>query len=969
MDRERYKRVDQILQEALSHSPDSLESFLEKACAGDDDLRREVASLIAHERQAGSLMNPPVPLAIVAHQAEEQDFSGHTLSHYRIVKKIGEGGMGVVYRAEDVRLKRTVAVKILPADRVSDAQRKRRFVKEARAASALKHPNIVTIYEIDQTEGVDFIVMEYVAGQTLDRQIPRKGMPSGRVLELGIQMADALAAAHSAGVIHRDLKPSNVIVSDSGQAKILDFGLAKLVERAEVDPQGDSPADMPESSLHTGEGMILGTVAYMSPEQAQGKKVDARSDIFSFGAVLYEMVTGRRAFEGDSAASTLAAIVRDEPKPLCEIVPAVPADFDKVIRRCLRKDPDRRFQAISDVRVELQEVKEELESGLETDQPPSGARKPLWIAAAAVLIGLLVVAAWWLLRPGGESRPVLIAVPFTTYPGGEVQPTFSPDGNQVAFHWSGEKQDNWDIYVKSVGSEKPLRLTSDPAPEVNASWSPDGSHIAFLRFKDNRFAVYSVPPLGGAERKVYETTYVLKPWINGRLLTHTPDSNGFVISERASPDDPNALMLVRLDTGEKVRLTAPPAGFVGDCDPAFSPDGRILTFIRVRAIGSFSDLYRIDLSLDFRPVGEPKTLTDRMPVRFRHFVGHAWSGNGREIIASLERGIGYDFWRISLDDPRRSRRLEFAGQGGVFPAISRSARRMVYVNRQPGPTSTWYLEDSGASTKQAVRTRLFGSSTYETHCRVSPDGEKIAFQSGRSGFMEICTSNSDGSGFLRLTNYNGPHCGSPAWAPDSRSIAYDGRPEGQSEIYVISSEGGQPRRVTNHPADDIMPTWSRNGRWIYFTSNRSGQWQVWKTPSEGGPAIQITHKGGWYAQESLDGKILFFGKPFARAPYVSGVPYAGHPGVYRRPVVGGEEAMFLSDANIEMFAETSKGYYFWTTDRALTFLDSSTGAKRIVAVTDKFPRYYVSVFPDGKRIVYTEGEPGSTDLYLVENFR
>lgn len=952
MNPERYKQVDQILQQALSQPPESLKSFLDQACVGDEALRRDVESLIEHERRAGSSIGSAVSVAIPTHHADEKqrDLAGCNLSHYQVIEKIGEGGMGVVYRAQDTHLKRSVALKLLPADRVSDSERKRRFVKEARAASALNHPNIVTIYDIDQADGVDFIAMEYVPGTTLDRQIPRKGMPIGTVLDLGIQMASGLAAAHSAGIVHRDLKPANAMVSDTGQVKILDFGLAKLGER--------ESADGASSLLGTDEGVILGTVAYMSPEQAQGKKVDARSDVFSFGAVLYEMVTGQMAFDRDSPACTLAAIIRDEPKALGETAPGVPAELEHIIQRCLRKEPERRFQAMADVGVELQELKEGLDSRRQADQQQRRVRSFRWLVPAALFAVLLAWAGWSLLRPKGESKPVLIAAPFTTYPGVEYWPAFSPDGNQVAFSWTGEEGDNLDVYVKSVGSEKPLRLTSDPGLDAHVSWSRDGSHIVFTRWKNSRFAVYTIPPVGGGERKVYESTYVWKPWLNGRYLTSTPDSQGFVISKREAPDDPNSLVLVRLDTGKELKLTSPPTGVVGDVDPAFSPDGRILTFTRVRAIASFNDLYRLDLSGDLRPVGQPQPLTDGVPVKYRNFFGHAWTGNGREIIASLQRGPAvYDFWRIPVEDPRRSTRLEFAGEGGLFPAISGPARRMIYTREQPRATSTWSLEDSTESTKKPGPKRLFGSSQSDTHSRVSPDGAKIAFQSTRSGFAEICVCNSDGSGFVRLTDYHGPLCGSPAWSPDSRWIAYDARPEGQSEIYVISSEGGQPRRITNHPGDDVMPSWSRNGRSIYLTSNRTGSWQVWKMPSGGGEPVQVTKEGGWYAQESLDGKILFLGKALAEL------------GVYRTPVEGGAVTMFLSDANIELFAPATKGYYYWKPDRVLAFLDSVTGAGRIVTAIDQLPAQYLSVFPDGKHILYSQVEQASADLYLVENFR
>src|SRR5262245_38148232 len=294
---------------------------------------------------------------------------GKTISHYRILEKLGEGGMGVVYKARDTHLDRFVAIKVLPAERVADAERKKRFVQEAKTASALNHPNIIHIYDIDQQEGIDFIAMEYVQGRTLDQIIPRHGMRLNEALKTSVQMADALAAAHGVGIVHRDLKPANVMVSESGVVKILDFGLAKLVERTDgSDP--DAKTVQAGSGSQTEEGTILGTVSYMSPEQAEGKKVDARSDIFSFGSVLYEMTTGQKAFRGDSKMSTLAAILNKDPKRVTELTESIPAELERIITRCLRKIPERRWQNVADLKVALEDLKEESDSGrLEASSP------------------------------------------------------------------------------------------------------------------------------------------------------------------------------------------------------------------------------------------------------------------------------------------------------------------------------------------------------------------------------------------------------------------------------------------------------------------------------------------------------------------------------------------------------------------------------------------------------------------------
>jgi eukaryotic-like serine/threonine-protein kinase len=381
---------------------------------------------------------------------------GKTISHYRIVEKLREGGMAEVYRAL-AHLDKAVALKLLPADKVADPERKKRFVQEAKAASALNHPNIITIYDINNDNGADFIAMEFVNGKALDQLLSRKGLRLGEALKYAVQMADALAKAHAAGIVHRDLKPANIIVTELGLVKVLDFGLAKLVEPAEMDSWAETLATKRDEAPSTEAGAIVGTVAYMSPEQAEGKKVDSRSDIFSFGSVLYEMTTGRRAFQRDSKISTLSAILREDPKAASEVAEGTPKELERVIIRCLRKDPERRWQSMADIKVALTEIKEETESGssLKGVEPVASQQRRsrrIWAASlSALLLGIGGAIGWRWIRSSAEySMLPMRTLPFTSYPGQEITPAFSPDGNQVAFAWNGEKGDHDDIYVKLI---------------------------------------------------------------------------------------------------------------------------------------------------------------------------------------------------------------------------------------------------------------------------------------------------------------------------------------------------------------------------------------------------------------------------------------------------------------------------------------------------------------------------------------
>ena len=323
------------------------------------EVRLKVLVFIVHLRHLR-------PIDSLASETLTWAMIGQALGHYRIEAKLGEGGMGVVYRAFDTHLDRPVVIKILRADATTSPERRRRFQQEAKAASALNHPNIVHIYDIGSSGGVDYIAMEFVDGKTLDRIIGKNGLGLKDTLKYAIPVADALARAHAAGIVHRDLKPANIIVGEDGRVRLLDFGLAKLTEMtvdADVDSQAGTATMIAREDFQTEEGTIVGTVAYMSPEQAEGKRVDARSDIFSFGSVLYEMVTGRRPFEGANKISTLAAILQKEPPPVAEVAPDLPAELEKIISRCLRKDLERRAQHADDIKLALEELREDSASG------------------------------------------------------------------------------------------------------------------------------------------------------------------------------------------------------------------------------------------------------------------------------------------------------------------------------------------------------------------------------------------------------------------------------------------------------------------------------------------------------------------------------------------------------------------------------------------------------------------------------
>jgi eukaryotic-like serine/threonine-protein kinase len=883
---------------------------------------------------------------------------GSTLEHYRIESQLGQGGMGVVYRARDSRLDRIVALKVLQPDKVADPARKHRFIQEARAASALNHPNIVTIHDVRSDKGVDFIVMEHITGRTLERVIPSSGMPATQALTYAVQIADALAAAHAAGLVHRDLKPANVMVTDDGRVKILDFGVAKLVE-----PADPSVEETKFAAPVTEDGALVGTPAYMSPEQAERRTVDGRSDIFSLGTILYEMVTGRRPFAGDSWLAVLSAILKDDPTPPAQLA-AIPSPLEQIVLRCLRKDPARRYQTMADLKVALQDAAEE-----------QAVRKPLTASSSwrrwspVALVPLLVgagVLGWWVLRAPESSEP-LRAVPLTSLPGVERYPSFSPDGDRVAFTWTGSGQNNPDIYVQQIGAGSPLRLTTNARSDFNPVWSPDGRWVAFIRGDLSTLSgivangeLRLIPPLGGPERRLSDVR-VRQTVSNPGFLAWCPDSRCLVVTDSPGEGRPDALFVVSLDSGEKRQLTSlePPA--YGDTNPAISPDGRALVFRRNRAFAA-GELHWLALGEGVTADGEPRRLT-LAPLDAAYPV---WMPEGDEILFSAQGSL----WRLPVNGDGTAdgspARLPFVGEDGLMPAVSRPQPgrplRLVYV-RSFDDLNIWRVSTSAPGAPSTSPPVVAISSTRLDHqAHYSPDGTRVAFQSNRSGKDEIWLADPDGGGAVQLTSMGAPVTAHAGWSPDGKSLVFDSNQDGQFEIHVIPAGGGKPQRLTSHPASDHYPSFSRDGRWIYFASNRTGEYQVSKMPANGGDVVQFTRRGGWVAVEAIDGAHAYYTETTGTVPTA----------LWRQPTSGGEPVKVLDAIVQRAFDVVETGIYYIdqpAEDARLRFLDFATGTSTTVAPTLGDVASGLTASPDGRTILYTRRDSSVDDLVLVEDFR
>jgi eukaryotic-like serine/threonine-protein kinase len=879
---------------------------------------------------------------------------GHRLGPYEIAAFLGAGGMGEVYRARDTRLGRDVAIKVLPAERVADEGRRRRFVQEARAASALNHPNIITIHEIESSNGTDFIVMEHVRGQTLGDLIPNEGMRVSEALRVAIPIADALAAAHSAGIVHRDVKPANVMVTREGVVKVLDFGLAKLVAD-ECRAGSDTATTAADAGGLTGTGVIIGTAPYMSPEQGTGRKVDARSDIFSFGAVLYEMLTGRRAFEGNSAAETLAAVVRDQPKAPGELVSGIPAALERLVLQCLHKEPDRRVQHMIDVKVELQAIKEESDSGPALAMSARSGRR-LWLAASLAGILVLAAAGAWLLSRPPLPDPRLVEL--TSMRGIEAFPALSPDGDQVAFVWNGEKLDNFDIYLKMIGNSEVRRLTTDPAPEGAPSWSPDGRQIAFVRGGPAGIRTHVVSPLGGLARKVSDLPVQLAP------PSWSRDGRWLAVARAPSPGEPGleGVYLLPVEGGEPRHFDLP-RGTGTPALPAFSPDGRRIAYLSLAGVGGLrGSVQVVDLGTDLLPSGPPRRLT---PPNVLPESVPAWVRSGRSLVYGDYR-LSRTLWKVGLAGDRPPARIELAGRRVGSPSTTAMRDRLAFVR---------YLFDvhiyrfvPGGPPEPVVASSV----AMDFSADFSPDGRRIAFESERGGEShEIWLADADGSNSVQLTSGPGLSQGTPRWSPDGQRIAFDSQAgDGSFDIWTIGVDGGALFRLTHDPGDENNPSWSRDGRSVYFNATPvDGGTEIWRVPAGGGVAERLTHGGGWRPRESMDGRTLYYSRTGEDSP------------LYALPVAGGSERRLLDCVPGTGFAVGPEGILHTTCVGSSTpdvgrlglhllALDPETGRERSLGTLDwavDWPA--IAVSPDGKTILFTRGVPEGTDLMLIENFR
>ena len=936
MERERWLKIERLYDAALESDASQRSQFLAEACAGDESLRREVEALLAEEEGPGSFLGTPA--LEMAAQAEVRDHTqavdtasqdamrGKTVSHFRIVEKLGRGGMGVVYKAEDTKLSRWAALKFLPEVMMENPEALERFNREAHAASALNHPNICTIYDVDEDGGRPFIVMELLEGQTLRERLQNTkfenrnskfGPGSGlavrgsisssperaplavdELLELAIQIANGLDAAHSKGIIHRDVKPANIWVTTRGEAKILDFGLAKLTwqvakdlsrpgEGGEVTPRpGFSPVESngDESSL-TSPGMTIGTVAYMSPEQARGEEVDSRTDLFSLGAVLYEMATGRQAFGGATSATILTAILRAQPPRPSQVNPALSAELDRIIEQALEKDRNLRYQHTSEFRADLKRLQRDTHStrgpavaavgrgagaglvpvlgpddgvaaGLPRHFENGGVNPPLQIessdsqmfarllrrhkkatlalTAAAMVISAAFIYALYRASIPAPAPPTGLEFTRVTGTGDVQQADISPDGNYVAYvrDTAGQRS----IWLKQLATDSEVqRITLGEGSCRGLAFSRDGRTIYFVRHTFPKVIgdLYEVPTLGGTPRRILSG--ILGP------PAFSPDGQRLAFVGISLGE--SSLLTASLDgSGERVLVSYRQPESIYPPRVAWSPDGKTLAFLHQSS--------RPALTIMAAAGGPARAVAGG---RWASVSDLTWLPGGRHLLVAGGQPTTPQLYEVSLEGGE-ARQITHDFSSYIKVRVSADARTLLALQGQ----TLAAIQAATPGKESEARPLSTGKQSYDGTQGLAwtPDG-KIVYYSCRNGRTDLWEMSGNGSNAQRLTNSNLPSgYAYPAVSPRGGFIAltrYDAN--GNANIWRMDVDGGNLKELTQGWLD-IRPAVSPDGQWVVFTSRQGGSNTLVKVPSEGGRPVQLTDYYSYYPSVSPNGKWI-----------------------------------------------------------------------------------------------------------------
>jgi Tol biopolymer transport system component len=852
--------------------------------------------------------------------------TGTRFDHYEIIAPLGAGGMGEVYLARDTKLERTVALKFLPADVAADRQRMIRFTQEARTASALNHPNIITIYEIGASEATHFIATEFVDGATLRERMRRAPMSTEEALDVAAQVAAALAAAHEAGVIHRDIKPENIMLRRDRLVKVLDFGLAKLIEREDAAPP-DAEARTRHLALTT-PGAVMGTIDYMSPEQARGIALDERTDIWSLGVVLYEMIAGRRPFAGGTTNDVIAAILKTEAPPLTSVADAVPGELRRIAQKALRPRREERYQTVKDLLIDLKSLRRELEFSAHSQRQTGAAamtsradvsapaRSSILAAprfslrhllfALPVALLLLVGATWWLwARRGAPTETFAPAslktaelISWSSAPGeGDSPAAFSPDGKRIAF--SSTQSGTKNIWIKNVASGEAVQVTKDDFVKEYPIWSPDGEEIAFFSTRGGTSGLWRIPELGGQPSLIttlQDAASRPKLWSSRGVIYYESHQNLFSFD---------------LKSGQATQITHLDPDTTDPDSLSISPDETRVAYIK-RAADGTSNLWHVPAG-----GGAAEQLTHDSSEHIRS----VWAHDGKRVLYSANVEGTFQIFAAPLDG-RPPAQLTFGDRGSFVMDVSADGARVLFAS------SVEELDVWGVDVAHAAEFAFTKEISAEMWPAVAPDGKTVAYQAIRnlsqgdkidSGAIMIKATGVDAqpaqlvaNGFL------------PTWSPDGSQLAFLRRSGDTYNLLAIKATGGAERQLT---AGGIPPlnfnllpysrvqvsefSWSPSGGEIAYVSDRSGQNNLWIVSADGSRDVQVTNNG---EQDQ-----------FLHCPLWS---------------PDGQRIAFTAEKNAR--ADGKRGYN-------ISVIEPETKVARLVFQSDTAPRL-LGWSPDGKRL-------------------
>jgi Tol biopolymer transport system component/serine/threonine protein kinase len=951
MTSERWEQVSRIFHAALARDEQERPALLAEACAGDEPLRREVESLLAQPASAAGILNAP---AIVAAAQMVSDVGasvmiGRRLGVYQIQARLGSGGMGEVYRARDTKLGRDVAIKILPQPFASDRDRVTRFEREAKVLAALNHPHIAAIYGLEESDGVRALVLELMEGTTLSAHIERGPMPAKKALTIARHVADALEAAHEKGIVHRDLKPANIMITADGTVKVLDFGLAKTASG------DDASSDLTNASTVAGthEGTLLGTAAYMSPEQARGKAVDKRADIWAFGVILFEMFTGRRPFTGNTISDVLAAVLTREPE-LGMLPVAIPERMRDLVRRCLHKDAKQRVRDIGEARIAIDAV-------LDGDRQPSvdGAQPHttrLWLRALpwAITAVVFIMAVWVMYRvdatSAGESGWQKYTQ-LTDRAGEESAPTIAPDGASIAY--ASRTSGSWDIYVQRVGGHNPILVAGDSERHESApAFSPDSQRLAFHE-EDADGGIFLVGATGESSRRLTNTGFHPAWSPDGRSIVYGMEA----ITNPFTRFRVSALWVVDVESGRLRKIDD------GDAvQPAWSPSGERIAFWA--ATNGQRDLFTIAAAGGARvPVLQDVAL-DWSP---------SWAADGRSLYFASDRGGATNVWRIAVDDSTgRARGVPEPVTGGVhaaadLPSLSKDGSKLVFRSRLTvvNPMTVAFdpvAERLGAPTPLLARTGVLSP------WAVSPDGEWLALTNLGEQREDLFISRTNGNDLRRLTDDVAPDR-MPVWSPDGAELAFYSNRGGDFQIWTIRRDGsGLTQRTHAKSGNMVFPLWSPNGKRMVGSDPRS--------PDAIGFLWNLSD--GWPSSEPLTGLTRAEGRLRPRDWSPDGRRLAGvvqdAAGISAEGIIAwydlnaGTSTIVSHDrsSNVQWLPD-SRRMVIVNDKGEVVILDADTKRRKVLPTGWPFQiaNGSVTVAPDG-RTLYFGAQKVESDIWMVE---